>query len=185
MTDPHITPNIGTSCLSPFAAIAKIAVAVFAVGFLLMLLLSSFNRRGDRRPPTCQDHVRQLLVAFQMYQQDNDGKFPDSQIAWKTVTLPPKYLKDPDDPQSRDIDYGYNAHLSELTLKSPGMLAEDELPVLGDSATPNHLLKSWASLDYRHHGKATIGYADGHVVLCAPGPGVKIVPIVAPAPAGS
>ena len=50
-------------------------------------------------------------------------------------------------------------------LESPGMPKAPDLPVLADSKAPDHLLNSTADIDPRHTEKATVGYADGHVVL--------------------
>jgi len=38
------------------------------------------------------------------------------------------------------------------------------VPVIADSKTPTHLLQSYTDIDPRHNGKATVGFADGHVL---------------------
>ncbi|MHB9107311.1 MAG: hypothetical protein ACYDCO_09690 [Armatimonadota bacterium] len=145
-----------------------IVVVILVIVFAVILYPVFFSRPYPARQSLCQSNVRQLMVAIVMYQQDHGDKFPDKAIVWQDINYPPKALLCPTYGMKKGLAYGYNASLSGKRLKSPGMPEAQNLPVLADSNTPNHLLNSPADIDFRHTQKATVGFADGHVAMLQP-----------------
>lgn len=148
--------------------IIVLVVVVLVIVFTVILYPVFFSRPYPARQSQCQSNVRQLMVAIVMYQQDHGDKFPDKAIVWQDSNYPPKALLCPTYGMKKGNAYGYNASLSGQKLKSHGMPEPQDLPVLADSKAPDHLLTSTDDIDPRHTQRATVGYADGHVVLQPP-----------------
>jgi|GEM_PF-1410396 len=158
----------------------EIIIVVIVMLFVLIGLLYPFYRRyqsaeGPERQSPCLNNVRRLIVSMQAYQQDHGGQFPNKVTVWQDFSYPPKAVICPTY-EKKVNGYGYNAHLSGLTFKSPGMPQSQDLPVLADSQAPGNLLHTTADIDFRHTGKAVVGFGDGHVELRHPST-IPIAPI--------
>lgn len=157
-TDQHVS-----------AYIPGIIIVIISVVFLSLFMLNSLSsliprrHHGDKQNQ-CANNVRQLIVAIQLYQQDHNGKFPDQATMWRAVSFPPKCVICPDY-SKKVIGYGYNINIAGKTLKSKGMPEAQNLVVMADSKTPLHQLAVPTDIDFRHTGKAFIGFADGHVAI--------------------
>jgi len=55
--------------------------------------------------------------------------------------------------------------VSGKALNDPNIGNPQELPLIADAKTADHLLISAANIDDRHTAKAVVGFADGHVVV--------------------
>lgn len=154
-----------------------IVISVFLVILLAFLLLPVVQRNGNKtRQAQCTVNLRQMMVAIQMYQQDHSGKFPNRATFWQDVSLPPNCIVCPTYGGSKGIGYGYNSNIGGKTLKNTGMSQTQNLPVVADSSRPSHLLAVPTDIDYRHQGKAMVGFADGHVGIMPPG-SVVLMPV--------
>ena len=156
--------------------IVVIVVLLFVLaGFLYPFYLRYRSAEGPSRQSPCMNHVRQLVLSIETYRQDHNGQFPSKATVWQDISYPPKSLICPT--YSKRVNgYGYNANLSGLTFKSPGMPQPQDLPVLADSQAPGNLLHTTADIDFRHTGKAVVGFGDGHVALHRPSD-IVIAPI--------
>jgi prepilin-type processing-associated H-X9-DG protein len=132
--------------------------------------------REKARQTQCMNNVRQLMVAVQMYMQDFDNRFPDAAAIWEDVNFPPKSLICPTHGNEQGIGYGYNFWIGGKSFADKGMPEPQNLAVIADSSTADHLLRAPGDIDNRHSGKAIIGFADGHVEL-RPGDQVELKPI--------
>jgi len=146
----------------------EVLLAVAFVALAIALIFPLFQRRDTPQKPQCINNARQIIISIQIYQADNNGKFPSKETVWEDIQVAPKALICPTSGNKKEIDYGYNAYLSGKMLKDPDMPATDKLPVLADSKTPAHLLETSSDIDFRHNGKAVVGYGDGHVALLQP-----------------
>jgi prepilin-type processing-associated H-X9-DG protein len=108
--------------------------------------------------------MRQMMLAIQMYQQDNDNYFPTTEQVWSAVNFPPGSLACPTFSKDRP-GYGYVRWLSGNMLGQPGMPPAAKCVVMADCKETDRLIAYPSQADYRHTGKAIIGYADGHVAL--------------------
>ncbi|MHB0938023.1 MAG: hypothetical protein ACYC6A_16665 [Armatimonadota bacterium] len=167
----------------PRGYIEIIVVVVILVIVLAVLYPVIIVRTRPNRQFQCPSNARQLMIAIQMYQQDHGGQFPNKATLWQDIAFPPKSLVCPTYGARNGIGYGYNANLSGLTDKSPGMPALPNLPVLADSRTTDHLLNSTSDIDFRHTGRAIVGFGDGHVALHNPSD-ITIAPIAKPKSTG-
>jgi len=141
-------------CLFFTAILAAITFPVFA------------KAREKARESQCMSNVRQSTVAMLMYAQDHNMQLPSSDTVWTDVKFQPNMLTCPTYGIHKGNGYGYNASLSkksQIDIPNPTVI-----PLLADSKAPGNLLNTPADIDFRHEGKAMVGYADGHVAEQAP-----------------
>ncbi|MGI4787975.1 MAG: DUF1559 domain-containing protein [Janthinobacterium lividum] len=129
---------------------------IFVVAILAAILFPVFQKvRGNARLASCEANVRQIDLGLMQYQQDHNDKFPPSAAAYKDAIYP--YVKSdlifhcPAD-QAGTIDYALNAKLQGRSI--------DNL------AHPEEIVTVYEGhnqiLDFRHDGRAVVGFADGH-----------------------
>jgi len=142
-------------------------IIVLAVLVLLIAILFPVlpGHTHEARQTQCSSNERQIVLGIQMYQQDHVQKFPDKTTIWQDLHYPPKTLICPTYGLKKGNGYGYNASISGKMLEDHGMPDAPNLPVITDSNTPTHLLETRSDIDPRHHHRAVVGYADGHVTL--------------------
>lgn len=115
--------------------------------------------RDAKKKTACIGQIKQLALAFLMYTTDWDDRFPPKENAWLKAVRP--YLKDlktltcPLDPAGT-ISYSYNHYIAgrystELDLKT--VLVYEG---------------SKGKLNFRHGGKAAVGFTDGSAKLVTP-----------------
>ena len=130
---------------------------IFLVAILAAILFPVFQKvRENARVASCESNVKQIELGMLQYTQDHNDTFPKSAAAYKDAVFP--YIKEesvfhcPSD-QGGPVDYSLNTKLQGVSLdKIPhpdAVVAVYE----GKNQTP----------DFRHNGKAVIGFADGHV----------------------
>ena len=147
----------------------ELLVVIAIIAILAAILFPVFAKAREKaRQSQCANNERQIMIAIQMYMQDNNNKFPNGETIWGDVNFPPKTLSCPTYGVSKGIGYGYNYWLSGVTPTDPGMVEAQELLVLTDSATSNKLIAFLGHVDARHTGKTMAAFADGHVELVAP-----------------
>ncbi len=128
---------------------------IFLIAILAAILFPVFQKvRGNARLASCETNVQQIDLALFQYAQDHNGKFPPP-AAYKNAVFP--YVKseaifhcpaDKDGP----VAYALNANLQKVNLN--------------DLAHPERVVTIYEGrnqmLDFRHDGKAVVGFADGH-----------------------
>ena len=129
---------------------------IFVIAILAAILFPVFQKvRGNARLAVCETNVRQIELGFIQYTQDHNDKLPPSAAAYKDAVFP--YIKNEavfrcPSQEGEGAAYSMN---SSLQGKSLDDLAHPEKIVLiyeGQNQT----------LDFRHDGKAVVGFADGH-----------------------
>lgn len=142
-----------------FVILALVLIIVAIVLFPVFL-----PKRNVTPQDPCLNNARRLIVAVQIYQQNHNGQYPNKATFWQDIAYPPKAIFCPT--YSKKVNgYGYNANLSGLTFQSPGMPQPPDLPALADSQAPGNLLHTTADIDFRHTGRAIVGFGDGHVAI--------------------
>ena len=130
---------------------------IFLVAILAAILFPVFQKvRENARAASCQSNVKQIELGMLQYTQDHNDTFPKSAAAYKDAVFP--YIKEesvfhcPSD-RGGSVDYSLNTKLQGVSL--------DKIP------HPNTVVAVYEGKnqtpDYRHNGKAVIGFADGHV----------------------
>lgn len=129
---------------------------IFVVAILAAILFPVFQKvRGNARLAVCETNVRQIELGLIQYAQDHNEKLPSSAAAYKDAISP--YIKSEavfrcPSQESGGAAYSMNVNLQGKSLDD---LAHPEKVVLiyeGQNQT----------LDFRHEGKAVVGFADGH-----------------------
>jgi len=114
--------------------------------------------RDRARAVSCISNVKQICLGLLMLCQDYDEKFKLKPDALRKGVAP--YIKNasvfmcPSD-TSGTTSYSFNANLAGASL------AKIDAPVKTVLVYEGHAKK----LDFRHDGKAVVGFVDGHVVL--------------------
>lgn len=130
---------------------------IVVIAILAAILFPVFSKvRENARLASCRSNVKQIELGMIQYTQDHNDTFPKSAAAYKDAVFP--YIKEesvfhcPSD-QGGVVDYSMNTKLQGVSMDK---IAHPESVVAvyeGKNQTP----------DFRHNGKAVIGYADGHV----------------------
>ena len=106
-------------------------------------------------------NVKQIALALIMLEADNDDVLKVTEANWRKRIAP--YLKDlqvltcPDDEKGA-LSYSLNANLIGKADTSVSEPARTVLVYEGKNSR----------LNFRHNGKAAVGFADGHVKLILP-----------------
>ncbi|MHB9106414.1 MAG: type II secretion system protein [Armatimonadota bacterium] len=155
------TPHRGFTLIELLVVIAIIAI-------LAAILFPVFNKAREKaRQTACSNNMRQLLLAVQVYQQDHDNYFPPANEVWEAVAFPPASLRCPTFSKDKP-GYGYVRWLGGAMLGQEGMPKAQECVVMTDCKEKDRLIQYQANVDFRHTGKAVVGYADGHIALQKP-----------------
>lgn len=144
-------------------------VGVVGVAVLAAILFPVFAQaREAARSASCQNNLKQLSIAVQMYTQDNDGRYPISGT-WEDAALPfhndPGLLTCPSEASAKP-GYSFNAALNRL--HQDWVKAPERQPMLFESMlrkpSGSDRLESFTT---RHRARGTkagnVAYADGHV----------------------
>ena len=130
---------------------------ILVIGILAAILFPVFSKaRENARLASCDSNVKQIELGMLQYTQDHNDKFPPKAASYKDAVYP--YIQSegvfhcPSD-QGGPVDYSMNTNLQGISLDN---IPHPEAVVAiyeGKDQKPN----------FRHDGKAVIGYADGHV----------------------
>lgn len=129
---------------------------ILIIGILAAILFPVFQKvRENARLSSCLANVRQIELGLTMYTQEHDGNFPPSSAKYKealsSLGASEQIFHCPSD-QGGEVDYSLNTHLQGINLAS--------LP------HPERIVAVYEGknqmLDFRHNGKAVVGFADGH-----------------------
>jgi prepilin-type processing-associated H-X9-DG protein len=118
-----------------------------------------FTRARDAaRATSCLSNMKQICLAAMMLAQDYDEKFKIKPDAYKKGLMPytknEAIFKCPADTGSGS-SYAFNSNLAGVSMAKIQAPAETVLIYEGKNG----------KLDFRHDGKASVGFADGHAKL--------------------
>jgi prepilin-type processing-associated H-X9-DG protein len=128
---------------------------IFLIAILAAILFPVFQKvRGNARLASCEVNVQQIDIGLMQYAQDHNGKFPPP-AAYKNAVFP--YVKSESIfhcPADKDgpVDYSMNANLQGGSLDK--IVHPEEVVTIYEGHNQ--------TLDFRHDGKAVVGFADGH-----------------------
>jgi prepilin-type processing-associated H-X9-DG protein len=114
--------------------------------------------REAARGVSCLSNVKQIGLGVLMFIQDHDERYKFKAETYKKSIMP--YIKNeavfrcPDD-KSVGISYSFNANLAGIGLANLQYPADTVMIYEGKNG----------KLDFRHNGKASVGFADGHAKL--------------------
>jgi prepilin-type processing-associated H-X9-DG protein len=135
---------------------------IFVVAILAAILFPVFAKvRENARMAVCESNVKQIELGLTEYVQDHNNKYPPSASGFKAAVFP--YLKSeqifrcPTD-TAGSVDYSLNTKLRGVSLEK----LADPSQVVAVYEGSNQ------KLEFRHEGKAVVGFADGHVKALTP-----------------
>ena len=155
---PPPPPKKSNTAVIVFIVLGVVFIVGVAVVAILASVLSPVTGRAhsSAQAATCESNVKQISLGLIEYTQDSDEVFPPSAAAYKDVLAP--YVKDeavyhcPAD-EGEGVTYSLNANLQGVSLEK---LAHPEAVVAVYEGKDQ-------KLDFRHDGKAVVGFADGRV----------------------
>lgn len=136
-------------------------------GFLSFCALALADPEGVGRlvdtgmSVSCVSNGKQIALGMLMYVQDYDERFPHRADQFKSSIMP--YIKNeqvfhcPSDPGG-PVSYSFNYQLQAVPMARVAQPANTVLIYEG----------SHSKLNFRHDGRATVAFADGHVKLIGP-----------------
>ena len=156
----------------------ELLVVIAIIAILAAILFPVFSKAREKaRQASCTSNQKQIVLAVQIYTQENDEKLPAVGAAWSSLGLSGKVLICPTAGKLVAANsYGFS---STILGKSLGEF-DDATVVLvtADSTDINNLLDVPTDISYRHDRKTIASFLDGHVepinsstavaALCAP-----------------
>ncbi len=129
---------------------------IFVIAILAAILFPVFAKvRGNARLAACEANVKQIDLGILEYTQDYN-KYPPSAANYKSVVFP--YIKSeqvfhcPADSAGGE-SYSFNTNLQGVSIAHLNAPSQTVVLYEGRGQT----------LDFRHDGKAVVGFADGSV----------------------
>ena len=156
----------------------ELLVVIAIIAILAAILFPVFSKAREKaRQTACTSNLKQMVLALQIFTQENDEKLPLANAAWGALSLPAKVLKCPTKGNKTANAYVYNGYADGLTL---GEINDHTMAVVfADGIGANNIASTNADLDARHNGKLIVGYLDGHVAMSDGGTSSVILPLVA------
>jgi len=171
----------------------ELLVVIAIIAILASILFPVFAKAREKaRQTTCLSQIRQIAIAAQMYDQDNQARYPGS-AGWDALLG--NYLGNnaqmftcPSDSSSTGAvnSYGYNGLLVRADLSGVNesvITAPTEVGVVCD-ASPSMTYGNGGTIsgggwntpttsdqipNPRHSGGTVVGYCDGHATYCPNG----------------
>jgi len=119
------------------------------------------HAKGAAQTTSCLSNMKQVCLSVIMFATDNDDILKLKADAWKAKVMP--YCKNegifhcPQD-TTKGVSYSLNPNLAGKSMTAIKKPAQTVLVYEGKKM----------KLDFRHEGKACVGFADGHVKLFTP-----------------
>lgn len=156
----------------------ELLVVIAIIAILAAILFPVFAKAREKaRQTACTNNQRQIVTAAQMYTQDHDEMFPESQEFWGVVAMEKGALKCPSKARLAN-GYVYNNRLSGRALGQITAPEQEAVTADGEhaaSAENNAVFATYENVAYRavdfqtkrHNKKCIVSYVDGHVELTA------------------
>jgi len=146
-----------TAAIIVIVVVAALVVPIFIIGILAAILFPVFAKaRENARLAVCESNVKQIELGLLQYTQDHNDTYPASAANYESAVMP--YLQNeavfrcPDNMAGAE-SYSLNAKLQGYNLAKMSTPAAVVAIYEGKNGT----------LEFRHNGKAVVGFADGHV----------------------
>lgn len=117
-----------------------------------------FRARQAALTTSCLSNIKQVSIGALMFLQDYDEKFKLQAATYRSKLMP--YIKNerifhcPSDP-TQGVSYSFNANLQGIAMAKIKSPAKTVMIYEGKAG----------KLDFRHDGRASVGFADGHAKL--------------------
>ena len=117
-----------------------------------------FRARQAALATSCLSNIKQVSIGALMYLQDYDEKFKLQPATYKFKLMP--YIKAehifhcPSDP-TKGVSYSFNPNLQGISMAKIKSPAKTVMIYEGKAG----------KLDFRHDGRASVGFVDGHAKL--------------------
>jgi prepilin-type processing-associated H-X9-DG protein len=148
-----------------WVGVAIVVFLIFGVGILGAILFPVFARaRETARKAVCLSNVKNIALAFDMYLEDNDDRFPAAD-AWCDALeayLPNTEVYRCASVMDQPCGYAYNAALSHVQGIAPEHASATVLIFESDRGWNAAGGPELLSAEPRHLGGDNFGYADGH-----------------------
>jgi len=139
----------------------ELLVVIAIIAILAAILFPVFAKAREKaRQVKCINNQRQIVLAVQMYTQDNNEVLPTAAVAWGLV--PTAMLACPDNVLANG--YGFNGAISGLPLGAIPT-PTDQTPVTADRLIVGNVMSLDGDVSYARHGGtlAISALLDGHV----------------------
>ena len=143
----------------------ELLVVIAIIAILAAILFPVFSKAREKaRQTKCTSNLKQMVLALQIFTQENDEKLPLASEAWSAIGVPPAVLICPTKGKSAPNGYVYNGFADGLTLGE--INDHTQAPMFIDGEAPDNIATDEAlHLQKRHGGKMIAGFLDGHVEL--------------------
>jgi len=143
-------------------ALIIISVLVIFTGVLIYPIFVPMRCEGGYNV-TCTSNQKQLALAFAIYIQENEGKFPPTEN-WATTIGAKGKILECNYSKKGENSYAYNGNLASMTLEKVG----DSVSIIAltaDSARPDALMYTEKDITPRNikNAGAILSFVDGHV----------------------
>ena len=143
----------------------ELLVVIAIIAILAAILFPVFSKAREKaRQTKCTSNLKQMVLALQIFTQENDEKLPLASEAWSAIGVPPAILICPTKGKSAPNGYVYNGLADGLTL---GEITDHTTALMfADGTAPNNIATdNQQHIDARHGGKLLAGFLDGHVEM--------------------
>ena len=128
---------------------------IFLVAILAAILFPVFAKAREKaRMVSCESNVKQIDLGLMQYIQDHNDKYPggDYKAAIQPYTMSEQLFHCPSNSVGGE-SYSFNANLQGVSIAKISSPQSTVVVYEGREQT----------LDFRHDGKAVVGFADGSV----------------------
>jgi prepilin-type N-terminal cleavage/methylation domain-containing protein/prepilin-type processing-associated H-X9-DG protein len=154
----------------------ELLVVIAIIAILAAILFPVFAKAREKaNENSCVNNVRQMVLGTAMYYEDHGQVFPAKNTFWADLNFPPKTLICNTYGAKKGNAYGYVSSVAGKSITDKGMKQPQDQEVITEMAGNGNILGNSMQIDFRHTGKAAVGYADGHVQLVPPS-GISILP---------
>ena len=150
----------------------ELLIVILIIAILAGLLFPVISKAREKsRQTACTNNLRQMLVSFTTYMQDNDEITPSSQSVWKVMNLPAATLQCPTESLSGATNtYGFVDSLGDPPIALGTIADPSRQPVFMDwnvTASSMNLVFQYSDISFRHDYNTILGFMDGHVMKYA------------------
>jgi len=146
----------------------ELLVVIAIIAILAAILFPVFAKAREKaRQTKCISNLRQIVLAAQMYAQENNEQLPVATQFWSTIGVPQAVFTCP---TKKTLANGYvfqsywgGKALGEIP--SPSYVA-----LVGDGTGANNLATAKTDWELRHDKLILLGFADGHVASATEAP---------------